>query len=270
MAEEAKTVEAVTAELSKPENKAELESTLNDAFKQGTETPAEAKPAEAAPAAEQKTGEETIPPKEGEDLSKKAGEADEKGNRVKELLADRNVAETEAANKQTEVQALTKQVADLAKIITDLKAGKTGEAAVVDDDGADDKPMTKKEVDAYLEKKLQEKNSASEQLAAAEKSIANQIQALETNKETPYSKDFTVEIKSAMIKFPGMNAYAAYCMLVGANVIPGADVKSNANRTGTGNRSKTNLLDNKKPEDMSQAELLSYLKGQEKSGELKI
>ena len=46
MADEAKIVTEATAELSKPENKAELEQTLAKAFNEGTQ-PADAKPAAA-------------------------------------------------------------------------------------------------------------------------------------------------------------------------------------------------------------------------------
>ena len=265
MADEIK-VDDVVNELSKPENKAELEQTLSNAFNEGTQT-ADAKTAEAAAA--EKTGTED-PAKAADPSKQNAGEVNEKKSRVELLLEDRNVAETEAANKQTEVQTLTKQVETLTEMITKL-TGKDGVGAKSDndDDAADDKPMTKKEAKEYVENLLKEKSEASTKSEAADKSITDQIQALETNKETPHAKDFTEEIKAAMTKFPGMKAYAAYCMLVGANVIPGAGtIVSNANRTGTGNRSKTNLLDNKKPGDMSQAEAFAFLKGAEKSGDL--
>jgi polyhydroxyalkanoate synthesis regulator phasin len=264
MADEIK-VDDVVNELSKPENKAELEQTLSNAFNEGTQT-ADAKTAEAKPA--EKTG--TEEPANADDPSKKAGEVNEKKSRVELLLEDRNVAEATAANAQTEVQTLTKQVENLTKVIETL-TGKDGAGAQPGntDDAADDKPMTKKEAKEYVENLLKEKSEASTKSEAADKSITDQIQALETNKETPHAKDFTAEIKSAMVKFPGMKAYAAYCMLVGANVIPGVGASaSNANRTGTGNRSKTNLLDNTKPGDMSQAEAFAFLKGAEKSGDL--
>jgi len=269
MADEAKIVTEATAELSKPENKAELEQTLAKAFNEGTQ-PADAKPA-AADEVENKGDEDKGQP--ADDPSKKnAGEADKKPNRFEELLADRNAAKIEAAEKQTEVQTLTKQVEVLTKAIEGLKAGNGGEGADADDsEGADDKPMTKKEVDAYLERKLNERNAASDQSAAAEKSITEQIQALETKKGTPNAKEYTDELKAVMAKHPSITAYMAYRSLQGEGIIPidGA-TRSNANRTGTGGRSKTNLLDTKNPESMTQAELLAQINAAHKSGDLKL
>lgn len=254
----------VVKELSKPENSAELNQTLNDAFKEAT-TPAE--PTADATPAENK--QEEAP--KGDEPSKQAGEDNKPKSRVEVLLEDRNAAKTEAANKQTEVQVLTTQVENLTKLIEDLKSGKANETndAANNDDGADDQPMTKKEVDAYLERKLQERATAEASLANAEKSVSEQIQALETNKETPNAKDYANELKAIMAKHTSLSAYAAYRMLQGEGVIPMEGVNvSNANRTGTGNRSKTNLLDSKSAADMSQTEALSYLKGAEKSGDL--
>ena len=253
----------VVAELSKPENAAELNQTLNDAFKEAT-TPAE-KTADAKPAENKQEA------PSGDDLSKdEAGEPVKPKSRVEVLLEDRNVAKTEAAEKQTKVQTLTKQVETLSALVEKLTSGKGNEAdAVKIDDVADDEPMTKKQVDAYLERKLQEKAEAANSEANAEKSINDQIQALETNKQTPDAKEYANELKAIMAKHTSLSAYAAYRMLQGEGVIPMEGVNvSNANRTGTGNRSKTNLLDSKSAADMTQADALSYLKGAEKSGDL--
>lgn len=270
MSDEKVNIETVVDDLSKPENKAELEKSLNDAFKEATNS---ADDKTAAPdEGDQKDVSKDKKP-EGDDPSKqKAGEDDKKpANRVEELLHDRNVAKTEAANKQTEVQALTKQISDLTKLVQDLQSGKGGERANSDDgEGTDDKPMTKKEIDAYLAKKEQEKAEVSNSTAAAEKSIADQIQALEADKDAPHAKDFIDLLKKGMQAHPTLSAYAVYCMYVGAGQIPGVEVaRSNANRTGTSNRSKTNLLNTKNPADMTQAERLAFLKGAEKSNDLK-
>lgn len=253
----------VVAELSKPENAAELNQTLNDAFKEAT-TPAE-KPADAKPA---ENKQEVTP--SGDDPSKKAGEDAKPKSRVEVLLEDRNIAKAEAAEKQTEVQTLTKQVEILSALVEKLSSGKASETNDAgNDDGADDKPMTKKEVDAYLERKLQEKADLQNSAANAEKSVSEQIQALETNKETPNAKEYADELKAVMAKHTSLSAYAAYRMLQGEGIIPIEGVnRSNANRTGTGTRSKTNLLESKSAADMSQAEALAYLKGAEKSGDL--
>lgn len=256
-------VESVVADLSKPENAQELNQTLNDAFKEAT-TPAE-RTADAQPA-ENKQEE----PAKAEEPSKEAGEPVKPKSRVETLLEDRNAAKTEAAEKQTEVQVLTKQVETLSALVEKLTSGKGGEAADAgNDDGADDQPMTKKEVDAYIERKLQEKAQADNSQTDAEKSINDQIQALETNKQTPDAKEYANELKAIMAKHTSLSAYAAYRMLQGEGVIPMEGVNvSNANRTGTGIRSKTNLLDSKSAADMSQADALAYLKGAEKSGDL--
>lgn len=265
-------VESVVADLSKPENAQELNQTLNDAFKEATTTPAE-KAADAQPA-ENKQPEVANPkgeaPAKAEEPSKDAGEPVKPKSRVETLLEDRNNAKTEAAEKQTEVQTLTKQVETLSALVEKLTSGKGSEAdGAGNDDVADDEPMTKKQVDAYLEKKLAEQAEASNSKANAEKSINDQIQALENDKETPDYKEHTENLKAIMAKHPTLTAYAAYKMLQGQGIIPmdGVNV-SNANRTGTGTRSKTNLLDSKSATDMSQNDLLSHLKSAEKSGEL--
>jgi tRNA splicing endonuclease len=161
-------------------------------------------------------------------------------------------------------------VETLSKLVETLTSGKGNEADVVKlDDVADDEPMTKKQVDAYFSKKLAEQAETANSTANAEKSINDQIQALETNKQTPDAKDYADDLKAIMAKHTSLSAYAAYRMLQGEGVIPIDGVnRSNANRTGTGTRSKTNLLDSKSAADMSKDDMLTYLKGAEKSGDL--
>jgi len=277
-------VEARVDELSKPENQAELESIITGQFNDAI-NPAGSKPADGDKAPEQKPAEPGDNPKPAEDTppadkgepskpgEKKAGEEANKGDRVKQLLTDRNVAENKAAETLTENQILSKQVETLTALVEKLTSGKGGEGDGTkpegDDPSADDKPMTKKEVDEYLERKLNEKNQSSEKEKAAEKSITDQIQALDTNEATPNAKEYAEDLKAIMAKHPTLSAYAAYRMLQGEGIIPTEDIgQSNANRTGTGNRSKSNLLKNKKPEDMSQAELEAHLKAEERSGGL--
>lgn len=257
-------LETVVDDLSKPENAGELNKALNDAFKEATNPLADNT---AAPI----PGDNKVTPSEDPSQQKAGDDNKAPTNRIDDILADRNAAKAEAADKQTEVQTLTKQVETLAKLVEDLKSGKPGEKAVADstDDGADDKPMTNKDIDAYFEKKLQEQSATKTQSEAAEKSITEGIQALDTNKETPHASKFQAEIRKVMETFPNMKADVAYATLVGKGIIPADNiVSSNANRTGTGNRSKTNLLDTKKPTDMSQDEALSFLKGAEKAGDL--
>lgn len=263
-------VEARVDELSKPENKSELNKVLNEGFGAGTQT-AEAKPAEAAPAeeakpAENKDGDEN---KGGtaDDLSKQnAGEAEIRKNKVAELLADKNAAQTGAAEAQTEVQILTKRVEDLTKLL-EKTAGKAGEVAD-ENVGADDTDKGKT-TEQIVKETLEKIEAAKNATLDAEKSQTEQIQALDTNPKTPNAKDYVDELKAIMAKHTSLSAYAAYRMLQGEGVIPMEGVNSsNANRTGTGNRPKTTLLNNRKPEDMSQAESLAYLKEAEKAGDL--
>jgi hypothetical protein len=255
-------IESVVDDLSKPENRGKLEESLNDAFKEATNS-SDSKT--DAPSGENKDAKTEV----NEPSKQKADEANKKTSRIDDILADRNAAKSEAAEKQQENAVLTKRLEDLTKMVEDLKAGNTAERAT-GDDSTDDKPMTKKEIDAYLEQKERDKNANSDKALAAEKSISEEIQALEADKDAPHAKDYTDDIKQGMIKHPTMTAYAVYCMLVGAGQIPGNAIPpSNSSRTAVGNRSKTNLLDSKNPNDMSQAEALSFLKGAEKSGDLK-
>lgn len=263
--------EAKVAELLQPGQEAALEQALTEEFNSATK-PAESKPAEADEAETKiaNPGEKTSD-KEGAHLQpgEKAGEADtnNKENSFKNLLADRNEAKAKAAEALTENQILSKQVSELTELVQKLSAGNSNDGAA-NDDSADDTPLTKKEVDAYLEQKLQEKLAASQKTEAAEKSLVEEIRALEENKLTPNAKEYADDIKAIMSKHPTLSAYAAYRMLQGEGIIPGEVFSSNANRTGTGNRSKSNLLKNVKPGDMTQAELEAHLKNEEKSGNL--
>lgn len=280
-------VDARVDELSQPGNEAELAKVLNAEFNNET-LPADSKPAEAAPAAEPKPAEpakqpEPTPapqPKEGEGEPSKAGEqkageeANKGKNRIEEILADRNEAKTAAAEAQTDVQILTKQVQDLTAIVEKLTSGKQGEGegtpSKPGEPSADDKlPQTKEELLALIDELTNKKNEASDKAAAAEKSITDAIQALNAD-EYPHAEDFKTEISEVMRKFTGMKAFAAYNFLVGNGVIPTEVISSNANRTGTGNRSKSSLVKNKSAEDMTQAEREAYLFGEQKAGNLNI
>ena len=273
MSEDLKNVEARVDELSKPENKAELNKALNEEFNAGTQNPAEAKPAEtvvtdpAAPA-ENKPGEGDKGGNADDPLKPNVSEAEERKNKVAALLADKNAAQNGAAEAQTEVQILTKRVEDLTKLL-EKSAGNGGEVVENKNLGADD-PDKDKPVSQIVKETLEKLDTEKKALADAEKSQTEQIQALETNKETPNAKEYADEIKAVMLKFKDMSAVGAYGFLKGNGIIPsGEALSSNANRTGAGNRSKTALLDNKKPEDMTQAERFELLKQEEKAGNLK-
>lgn len=260
--------------LSQPGNEAELENTLAAEFSAATTT-AESKPADgqtpekniADPVKETPQGDE--PSKTGSD---KAGEAAAPTDRFKQLLADRNEAKSAAAEAQTENQILSKQVSELTNLVEKLAAGNPSERAesANSDDSADDKPLTKKEAKEYVENLLKERSEVSEKQATAEKSIAEEIQALESNKETPNAKEYAEDIKSLMAKHPTISAYAAYRMLQGEGIIPSEGISSNANRTGTGNRSKSSLIKNKNAGDMTQAEREAYLFEEQSAGNLQL
>ncbi len=260
MSEQNVNVDEVVEELSKPENKAELDKALNDAFNEATT--ADAKTAEAQPA-ENKTSEDLSQDQPG-DKSGEAGDSEPKKTRYESLLEDRNVARTEAAQKQTEVETLTKRVEELSSVIEKF----TGKGNDATDDVGTDEPLTKEAIDALVEQKLKEKIEASQSADATEKSISDQIQALENKKDTPDAKNYADDLKALMVKHPTISAYAAYRMLQGEGVIPTEGGSSNANKTGTGSRSRTNLLDSKKPDDMSTDEMTAYLRAQEKAGNL--
>ena len=247
------------------DNPTDLSSALDEAFNEASKTADTDKTAEA-PKAENKDGDENAADKTADNSN--AGDDDKPKNRVESLLADRNEAKTAAAEAQTEVQALTKQLADMAKTIEELKSGKTGEKAG-SNTGADDSDEGKT-VAQIVEETLAKREAAANASKDAEKSITDQIQALETNKQTPDAKEYADDLKALMAKHPTISAYAAYRMLQGEGIIPiGGANRSNANRTSTGNRSKTTLLNGKSANDMSSDEQFAFLKGAEKAGDLK-
>lgn len=274
-------VEARVDELSKPENKNELEKVLNNEFNQAT-NPAASKPADgqkpettptnpdnkpATDAGQKPTDDKGAPSNAGDD---NAGEGANKGDRFKDLLADRNEAKSAAAQAQTENQILSKQVADLTALVQKLASGKDGEGeGNKSGDGtpsADD--LKGKDIASIINEILDKREQSKSAATDAEKSITEAIQALESNPETPKAKEYEADIKALMAKHPTISAYMAYMALVGSGKIPSEGIASNANRTGTGNRSKSNLLKNKRPEDMTTAELEAHLKAEEKAGGL--
>lgn len=278
---EPKDVNAVVDELSKPGNEAELAKTLNNEFNEisGGDEPGGDKPkTDGAPSDNQpapaKTGDGEHSNDGGNNDGADNGD-NKKPDRFKDLLADRNEARDLAAGKQTDNQILTKQVKDLTDLVQKLVAngGKAQEDGGNDGQPAadDDKPMTKKEALAFLEETLNKRKQADSQAEVAEKSITEAITALETNPATPEAKEYAAEIKALMVKHPTISAYAAYRMLQGEGVIPieGAG-GSNANKTGTGKRSKGGLIKNKKAEDMTQAEAEAHLRNEQAAGTLGV
>lgn len=275
-----KSVEARVDELSKPGNEAELSKVLDAEFNAAT-NPADSKPADGqkpettpanpdnktAPADGAKPAEGGEPSNAGGD---KAGEGADKGDRYKDLLADRNEAKANAAQAQIENQILSKQVADLTALVQKLATGKGGEGdGAKPGEGAPSADDLKgKDIATIINEILDKREQSKSAAADAEKSITEAIQSLEKNPETPKAKEYEADIKALMVKHPTISAYAAYRMLQGEGIIPSEAISSNANRTGTGNRSKSNLLKNKRPEDMTTAELEAHLKAEERAGGL--
>lgn len=265
MAEAPKSATEIVNDLSQPGKEAELAKVISEEFSEKT-TPAEVKPAATDAPVENKDDN----PDNKDDLSKagdnKAGE-DNKNDRVKDLLADRNEARNAAAEAQTTIQTLSKKLEDQGKLLEQLLSGKAGEG-----DGekpsADD--LKGKTMQQLINEEIDRREAAKNANSDAEKSITDAIQALESNPETPKSKEFSADIKALMVKHPTISAYMAYMALVGSGKIPSDTTPSNANRTGTGKRSKTNLVDNKPVGDQSQAELEAQLRAAEKSGTLGV
>lgn len=265
MAEAPKSADQIVTELSQPGKEAELSKALTDEFNAST-TPAEVKPA-----ATDKVENNNDNPDNKDDLNKagdnKAGE-DNKNDRFKDLLTDRNEARAAAAEAQTEVQILSKKVEDQGKLIEKLLSGKAGEGDGAPAPNADE--LKGKTLQQLVNEEIDRREAAKNANVDAEKSITDAVQALESNPETPKAKEFSADIKALMAKHPTISAYMAYMALVGSGKIPTEAAPSNANRTGTGKRSKTNLVDNKPVGDQSQAELEATLRAAEKAGTLGV
>lgn len=274
-------------ELSKPGNEAELEKVLSQEFNQATNA-VEVKTTEDDKKSEKNDdNSDENNQKESEDDKKssddnsgdhsndgdnKAGDRDNKTSRIQDLLSDRNNAKKEAAEAQTENAMLSKRVEDLTKLVEKLTSGKTGEGELSDDDNStDEKPLTKAQAKAYVDELISEKENESKKLEVAEKSISDDIQNLVSKpNEFPNAGDFKKEISDVMKQFPTMKAKAAYALLKGDGIIPSEVNNSNANKTTTGQRSKSNLTKTQNSEGMTQAEREEYLFKEQASGNLRI
>jgi len=239
-------LEQTVDELSKPENEAELNNALT---KELGEQEGD-KPAEKTPETPKESEGEKPKDTKGESPSD-ADKAPEKADKIKNLLSDRNEARDAAAKAEIDAQAKEQRIKELEAENERLKASDKGEG---DEPPADDKPLTKAEV----EKLLAERDSSETKKAAAEKTNIAEVDALKENKNTPNSEDYRQDILTVMEKHPTLTAYAAYKMLQGDGIIPfdDASASSNASKLNAGDRPKANLTrDNKPPEEMSDAEL---------------
>lgn len=236
-------LDAKVDDLSKPGNEAALDKALTDEIS-GQEG---AKPADKTP--------DNSPKPEGDKGKSPSGDdkVPEKADKIKTLLSDRNEARNAAAQAELDATAKEQRIKDLEAENERLKSGNKGEGDDKNAPSTDDKPLTKAEV----EKLLAERESSETKKAAAEKANAAEVDALKDNKNTPNAEDYRDDILSVMQKHPTLTAYAAYKMLQGDGIIPFDDASagSNASKLNTGDNTKANLMRDKKPEDMSDAEL---------------
>lgn len=280
-------VEARVDELSKAGNEAELEKVLSSEFNN------EVNPAEDKTADDDKSEKNDVnsdennqdkseddnksDDKNSEDHSndgdKNTGDKADKTNRVKDLLADRNKAKDEAAKAQSENSILSKRIEDLTELVQKLTSDKTGEGDKSEDnsDLSTDEIKSKEDIAKLVEDILNKKQAESSKALDAEKSITEGIQELISKKnDFPNAENFKKEITDVMKQFPSMKAKAAYALLKGDGIIPSEEISSNANRTGTSGRSKSNLIKSKDANDMTQAEREAYLFNQQASGTLNV
>ena len=280
-------VEARVDELSKPENSAELEKILSSEFN-NEETPAEDKTADDDNKSEKndvnsdennqnKSEDDKSDDKNSDDHSNdgdnNTGDKANKTDRIKDLLSDRNKAKEEAAKAQSENSILSKRIEDLTELVQKLASGKNSEGDNSDDksDLSTDEIKSKEDVAKLVEDIINKKQDEASKTLDAEKSITDGIQELISKGEDfPNAEHFKKEIADVMKQFPSMKARAAYALLKGDGIIPSEEIKSNANRTGTSGRSKSNLIKSKNADDMTQAEREAYLFEQQKAGSLNV
>lgn len=271
--------EVVVDELSKPGNEADLEKALQSDFDAAGQDPAgpddgQNKDLDIIPNTD-KPAENQIKPDEADKGAEplKQNEADienNKGDRFKELLQDRNKARGEAAANQTESQILSKEVENLTALVKTLQ--QKGEGGDQGDQPADE-PLTTKGVSELMNKILDERESGNVAKQDAEKSDTNEVNALLSNQDYgEVAKPYESKIREIMQAHPTISAIAALAMAQGFEALSGGNAApvSNANKTHIGNRTKTNLRRDVKPSDMKDTDMEKYLRGEEAKGTLKV
>jgi len=166
-------------------------------------------------------------------------------------------------------QALSKQIADLNAKIDKLASGNKGDGDDLSKDqdpSADNKPLTRAELDKYFAEREAKANEA----AVAEKSNVIEVEALDKGK-FPHALEHKDTIAKAMDRFK-MSADQAYAYLKGQEIIPtdNASSNSNANKLNTGDQPKNNLIRDRKPEDMTTAEQEAYLRKEQAAGRITL
>ncbi len=187
-------------------------------------------------------------------------------NRYKKLLADRTEARNEAADAKLDAQANEKRIADLEAENKRLKSGDQG-----DEDNSSTDTNKNKSIEDLVKKQVEDVLGQRDKTTAAEKSNIAEVEALESNPNTPNAKDHQDLITQAMDRFD-MNAEQAYTYLKGAGEIQADDASasSNAAKLNTGSQPKHNLVRDVKPKDMSTGDMEAHLKKEQAAGRLSL
>ena len=200
MSEPNKTVDQQVDALSEPGNEAALNDALNNEFNDQTagDTPADANPGqnngvnpsnEPAPNPQNPAGVPNEPAQPAPtDDGNGAAPSNQDGNagqdnqpvqpndRFKDILSDRNDAKNVAADAQTKMQGLEQQIKTLTELV--VKNGKGGEPA--NGEPTDETPLTADKVAEIVSKTITDKQSKSDELANAEKSDTEAVNAIIT------------------------------------------------------------------------------------------
>lgn len=204
-----------------------------------------------------------------------AGEGDGKkkttADRFADILSDRNEARKKAEAAETEKNALANKVAELETTINTLKKVSEDKGA---GDGSDvtakeNKQLTQDDIMALVNNKVSEILSSKEQSVLAEKSTADEINATAEKPDFAGMKGREGEVRSIMNNHPTLTAAAAYLLLVGIENGQRHE-GSNADKLGVGARSNSDLLRDKKPADMTTAELETEVNRLANSGQLTL
>lgn len=195
-----------------------------------------------------------------EDVERKKKDTAE---RFEKILSDRRIARQEAEAAEAEKNKLAEELASLRQEIDTLK-----KVSGSDDDTEHKEPQDNEDISKLIEKKVNEILSVKEREILAEKSTAEEIKATSEREEFSGMKGREDDVASIMKKHPSLSAAAAYYTLVGME--KSHDVESNASKMGVGSRSNSDLLRDKRPEEMTTKELGNELANLAKEGKLKF
>ena len=196
------------------------------------------------------------------------GGKDDKGkDHFTDLLRDRNQAREEAAiEKQKGVQQ-AKSIDDLTSENAKLKEqlGQKG------DGGGETQPADKSKsiIENLVKQATQEQFERLQKISESEKADAADV--AEVVASNPQAEGLKDQMSKLMAKHPTISAKAAYFMLLGMSAVgEGETTPSNASKSGTGSRSKSDLRGTKDISKMKTGDLEQVLREQEKAGEIVI